>query len=84
MALNADVSFTWIGHGTWRARSAKGKEILIDPWVMNNPAAPETLNAAAKLLMTGIVMSTLSAAKATRIISTARRGKLARAGIAKM
>src|SRR5947209_7582455 len=43
MALNADVSFTWIGHGTVRARSAKGKEILIDPWVMGNPAAPENL-----------------------------------------
>jgi L-ascorbate metabolism protein UlaG (beta-lactamase superfamily) len=43
MALNGDVSFTWIGHGTWKARSARGKEILIDPWVMGNPAAPETL-----------------------------------------
>ena len=43
MALNPAVSFTWIGHGTWKVRSAKGKEILIDPWVMNNPAAPETL-----------------------------------------
>lgn len=43
MPLNADVSFTWIGHGTWRARSAKQMEILIDPWVMNNPVAPEKL-----------------------------------------
>src|SRR6266513_61520 len=43
MALNGDVSFTWVGHGTWKAKSAKGKEILIDPWVMNNPAAPEML-----------------------------------------
>jgi L-ascorbate metabolism protein UlaG (beta-lactamase superfamily) len=43
MPLNADVSFTWVGHGTWKARSAKGKEILIDPWVMGNPAAPEML-----------------------------------------
>jgi len=43
MALDKDVSFTWVGHGTWKARSAKGKEILIDPWVMGNPAAPETL-----------------------------------------
>jgi L-ascorbate metabolism protein UlaG (beta-lactamase superfamily) len=43
MALNADVSFTWVGHGTWKVRSAKGKEILIDPWVMNNPVAPEHL-----------------------------------------
>ncbi|HLZ95527.1 MAG TPA: metal-dependent hydrolase [Candidatus Dormibacteraeota bacterium] len=43
MALNSQVSFTWIGHGTWKVRSAKGKEILIDPWVMNNPAAPAHL-----------------------------------------
>ena len=40
MALNSQVSFTWVGHGTWRAKSAKGKELLIDPWVMNNPGAP--------------------------------------------
>ena len=43
MALNAEVSFTWVGHGTWKARSARGKEIIIDPWVMNNPVAPEHL-----------------------------------------
>ena len=43
MALNNAVSFTWIGHGTWKARSAKGKELLIDPCVMNNPAAPDNL-----------------------------------------
>jgi L-ascorbate metabolism protein UlaG (beta-lactamase superfamily) len=43
MPLNADVSFTWIGHGTWKVRSARQKEILIDPWVMNNPVAPEKL-----------------------------------------
>ena len=43
MALNSQVSFTWVGHGTWRARSAKGKEILIDPWVMNNPGAPAAM-----------------------------------------
>jgi L-ascorbate metabolism protein UlaG (beta-lactamase superfamily) len=43
MPLNADVSFTWVGHGTWMVRSARRKEILIDPWVMNNPVAPEKL-----------------------------------------
>src|SRR5207237_785886 len=43
MALNSQVSFTWIGHGTWKARSAKGKEVLIDPWVMNNPGAPANM-----------------------------------------
>jgi L-ascorbate metabolism protein UlaG (beta-lactamase superfamily) len=43
MSLNGEVSFTWIGHGTWKIRSARGKEVYIDPWVMNNPVAPETL-----------------------------------------
>jgi L-ascorbate metabolism protein UlaG (beta-lactamase superfamily) len=43
MAINDQVKFTWIGHGTWRARSANGKEVLIDPWVMNNPVAPDHL-----------------------------------------
>jgi hypothetical protein len=23
MALNAEVSFAWLGHGTWRVRSVK-------------------------------------------------------------
>ena len=43
MALNNEVSFTWIGHGSWKVRSAKGKVVYIDPWVMNNPVAPEAL-----------------------------------------
>ena len=43
MALDAEVSFTWLGHGTWKVHSAKGKEILIDSWVMNSPVAPEKL-----------------------------------------
>ena len=43
MALNNEVSFTWIGHGTWLATSATGKKLVLDPWVMNNPVAPEHL-----------------------------------------
>jgi len=43
MALNAEVGFTWIGHGTWKVRSARGKTVYIDPFVMNNPVAPEAL-----------------------------------------
>ena len=43
MALNNEVSFTWIGHGTWKVRSAMGKIVYIDPWVMNNPVAPDAL-----------------------------------------
>jgi L-ascorbate metabolism protein UlaG (beta-lactamase superfamily) len=43
MALNDKVSFTWVGHGTWYATSAAGKQLVLDPWVMNNPVAPEHL-----------------------------------------
>src|SRR5579864_8783165 len=43
MALNGDVRFTWVGHGTWKVKSAKGKQILIDPWFSGNPAVPENL-----------------------------------------
>lgn len=43
MAINDGVSFTWIGHGTWLARSAAGRSVLIDPWVMHNPVAPDSL-----------------------------------------
>jgi L-ascorbate metabolism protein UlaG (beta-lactamase superfamily) len=43
MALNPEVSFTWLGHGTWKVRSARQKEVLIDPWVMNNPVTPPNL-----------------------------------------
>jgi len=49
MALNEEVSFTWVGHGTWKVRSAGGKEILIDPWVMHNPVAPDGLKQVDKL-----------------------------------
>ena len=43
MALNDKVSFTWVGHGTWFATSAAGVKLVLDPWVMNNPVAPEHL-----------------------------------------
>jgi L-ascorbate metabolism protein UlaG (beta-lactamase superfamily) len=43
MAINDQVRFTWVGHGTWKARSARGKEILIDPWLADNPVAPDHL-----------------------------------------
>jgi hypothetical protein len=28
MALNAEVRFTWVGHGTWKVRSAKSKAVI--------------------------------------------------------
>ena len=32
---------TWLGHATFHIETASGKSILIDPWVMNNPACPD-------------------------------------------
>ena len=36
------VKLTWLGHGTFRIETPKGTTVLIDPWVMGNPACPET------------------------------------------
>jgi L-ascorbate metabolism protein UlaG (beta-lactamase superfamily) len=38
--LPEGVELTWLGHGTF-ILAASGKRILIDPWVMGNPACPE-------------------------------------------
>ena len=35
------VQITWLGHSTFRIRTSGGQTVLIDPWVMNNPACPE-------------------------------------------
>src|SRR2546421_2150190 len=43
MAINADVSFTWVGHRTWKVRSAKGRDPCCTRGVNTPPAAPETL-----------------------------------------
>ena len=34
------IKLTWLGHATFRIHTPKGKTILIDPWVMGNPACP--------------------------------------------
>jgi L-ascorbate metabolism protein UlaG (beta-lactamase superfamily) len=35
------LKITWLGHATFRVVTPKGTTILIDPWVMGNPACPE-------------------------------------------
>jgi L-ascorbate metabolism protein UlaG (beta-lactamase superfamily) len=40
MNLNG-IKITWLGHATFRIQTPRGKTILIDPWVMQNPACPE-------------------------------------------
>jgi L-ascorbate metabolism protein UlaG (beta-lactamase superfamily) len=40
MNLNRDVSITWLGHAAFRLRTPGGKELLIDPWLTENPSCP--------------------------------------------
>lgn len=35
------LKITWLGHATFRVVTPKGTTLLIDPWVMGNPACPE-------------------------------------------
>ena len=34
------VQLTWLGHATFRIDTPDGRTIIIDPWIMNNPACP--------------------------------------------
>jgi L-ascorbate metabolism protein UlaG (beta-lactamase superfamily) len=36
----ADVTFTWLGHGSYRFDSAEGKRVYVDPW-LDNPKCPD-------------------------------------------
>lgn len=35
------ILLTWLGHGAFHIITPKGTSILVDPWVMGNPACPE-------------------------------------------
>lgn len=37
------LKITWLGHSTFTLETPSGKRLLIDPWVMNNPACPADL-----------------------------------------
>ena len=40
MALDRDISLTWLGHATFLIETPGGRTVLIDPWVEHNPACP--------------------------------------------
>lgn len=37
------ITLTWLGHATFAVRSVSGKRVIIDPWIMGNPACPQEL-----------------------------------------
>jgi L-ascorbate metabolism protein UlaG (beta-lactamase superfamily) len=39
MNLNG-IRLTWLGHATFRIETPAGKTVIIDPWIMGNPACP--------------------------------------------
>ncbi len=41
--LPSGTEITWFGHATFRIVTPGGKRLLIDPWVMSNPACPDEL-----------------------------------------
>jgi len=43
MSLGRPFSLTYLGHATFRLTTGSGKVVLLDPWVMGNPACPEAL-----------------------------------------
>ena len=34
------IHLTWLGHATFRIETPGGQTVIIDPWIMNNPACP--------------------------------------------
>jgi L-ascorbate metabolism protein UlaG (beta-lactamase superfamily) len=41
--LPEGLQITWLGHSTFIIKTPGGKRLLIDPWVMGNPACPDEL-----------------------------------------
>jgi len=39
----AGIRITWLGHSTFKILSPRGRIVLIDPWLGNNPACPRPL-----------------------------------------
>jgi L-ascorbate metabolism protein UlaG (beta-lactamase superfamily) len=43
MTRDGMAQLTWLGHSAFKLETPTGKTLLIDPWVMGNPACPEPL-----------------------------------------
>lgn len=40
--IGRGFELTWLGHATFLLKTPGGRTILLDPWVMGNPACPDT------------------------------------------
>lgn len=41
--INRNISFTWLGFGGFYIHTPGNKQMLIDPWIKNNPSCPEMI-----------------------------------------
>lgn len=41
--LNKDIEITYLGHSTFKIKSPGGKVLILDPWIMGNPACPDEM-----------------------------------------
>jgi L-ascorbate metabolism protein UlaG (beta-lactamase superfamily) len=49
MTANGDAIITWLGHATTRIDTPSGKTILIDPFLTDNPATPDSMKSIDKV-----------------------------------
>lgn len=47
--LNKDIELTYLGHSTFKIKSPGGKVLILDPWVMGNPACPDEMKKVEKV-----------------------------------
>jgi L-ascorbate metabolism protein UlaG (beta-lactamase superfamily) len=47
--IGKNTKITWYGHATFLYETPGGKRIMVDPWVQNNPACPDSLKKVEKL-----------------------------------
>jgi len=41
--LGRGVDITWLGHATFLIKTSGGQRVLVDPWILQNPACPDRL-----------------------------------------
>ena len=49
MGESSGIRVTYLGHSTFRILSARGKTLLVDPYLANNPACPQDLKSVSRL-----------------------------------